>query len=71
MLGKKKRVVSLLLVFAMLLVTLCACGAQESGGQSSPAAADTQTEKQPEAAQDGTQEATQEAIRNLATREIN
>ena len=61
MLGKKKRVVSLLLVFAMLLVTLCACGAQESGGQSSPAAADTQTEKQPEAAQDGTQEATQEA----------
>ena len=37
MLGKKKRVVSLLLVFAMLLVTLCACGAQESGGQSSPA----------------------------------
>lgn len=61
MLGKKKRVVSLLLVFAMLLVTLCACGAQESGGQSSPAAADTQTEKQPEAAQDGTQDATQEA----------
>ena len=33
MIGKKKRVVSLLLVFAMLLVTLCACGAQESGGQ--------------------------------------
>ena len=61
MLGKKKRVVSLLLVFAMLLATLCACGAQESGGQSSPAAADTQTEKQPEAAQDEKQETTQEA----------
>lgn len=60
MLGKKKKVVSLLLVFAMLLATLCACGAQESGGQSSPAAADTQTEKQPEAAQDEKQETTQE-----------
>lgn len=61
MLGKKKRVVSLLLVFAMLFATLCACGAQESGGQSSPAAVDTQTEKQPEAAQDEKQETTQEA----------
>ena len=60
MIGKKKRVVSLLLVFAMLLVTLCACGAQESGGQSSPAAADTQTAKQPEAAQDETQETAQD-----------
>ncbi len=60
MIGKKKRVVSLLLVFAMLLVTLCACGAQESGGQSSPAAADTQTGKQPEAAQDETQETAQD-----------
>lgn len=48
--------VSLLLVLAMLLITLCACGAQESGGQDSPAPADTAAEKQPEAEQETAQD---------------
>lgn len=56
MIGKKKRMVSLLLVLAMLLITLCACGAQESGGQDSPAPADTAAEKQPEAEQETAQD---------------
>lgn len=56
MVGKKKRMVSLLLVFAMLLITLCACGAQESGGQNSPTPADTAAEKQPEAQQETAQD---------------
>ena len=62
MFGKKKRTISLLLTLAMLLVTLCACGAQDSGGGSSQTTpgtenastenTNTETVKQPEAGQE-------------------
>lgn len=52
MFNKKKRTMSLLLVFAMLLVTLCGCGAKDSGGQDTAAAANTETENQQEANQE-------------------
>ncbi len=48
MFSKKKRTMSLLLVLTMLLVTLCGCGAKDSGGQDTAATANTETEAQQE-----------------------
>ena len=57
MFSKKKRTMSLLLVLTMLLVTLCGCGAKDSGGQDTAATANTETETQQEENQEtGSQE---------------
>lgn len=61
MFKKKKRTMSLLLVVTMLLVTLCGCGAKDSGGQDTAATADTGTESQQEASQETDQAAGSEA----------
>ncbi len=58
MFSKKKRTMSLLLVLTMLLVTLCGCGAKDSGGQDTAATANTETETQQEENQEtGSEEA--------------